>query len=100
MKKIFYWFYKMTKITQQCAVYVLQMSDGRFYCGITNCIERRLKQHNAGKSKFTSKFLPVKLVWLSWCDTRKEAARAEKVIKQRGPKRWIHKYGNPELLKT
>lgn len=86
--------YKTTKLTQQTAVYILKLNDGRHYCGITNCIERRFKQHVKGKSKFTKKYLPVKLVWLAWCPSRKDAYNIEQMIKHRGVTRWLKHYGN------
>jgi putative endonuclease len=30
-------------------LYVLLCKDGTLYCGITNDLERRISQHNAGK---------------------------------------------------
>ena len=45
------------------AVYILECGDGSWYTGATTDIERRLKQHNAGKaSKYTRSRLPVRLI--------------------------------------
>lgn len=91
--------YKIFKMTKQTAIYILLLNDGKHYCGITNCIERRLKQHQNGKSKYTSKHLPVKLVWLSWTDTRSEARQIEELIKNRGVSKWLTKYGQIHKIK-
>ena len=32
--------------------------DGRIYVGFTDCIERRLKEHNSGKTKSTKGYKP------------------------------------------
>jgi len=46
-------------------VYILQCSDGTFYTGVTNNLERRLQQHNVGINKtcYTFKRRPLKLVF-------------------------------------
>ncbi len=43
-------------------VYLLRCSDNSLYCGVTNNLDQRVEQHNAGKaSKYTRSRLPVKL---------------------------------------
>ena len=46
-------------------IYILECSDGSYYTGITNDIERRLIEHQSGEDKksYTYKKRPVKLVW-------------------------------------
>src|SRR5699024_5367315 len=45
-------------------MYILECSDGSYYTGSTNDLERRLAQHQAGKgANHTKKRLPVKLVY-------------------------------------
>ena len=44
--------------------YILQCANGAYYVGSTTDLERRLMEHQAGMGgKFTSKHLPVKLVY-------------------------------------
>jgi len=44
-------------------VYLLECCDGSYYCGITNDIHQRLKQHNAGTaSRYTRGRTPVKVI--------------------------------------
>lgn len=69
--------------------YILIMSDNRHYTGITKNLETRLKQHNAGHSNFTSKYLPVKLIHFEKFKDYKEARRKEKKIKNFGAKRYL-----------
>lgn len=48
-------------------VYILECSDGSYYTGSTDDINRRLWQHEQGveSSSYTSSRRPVKLVWTS-----------------------------------
>lgn len=59
-------------------LYVLLCKDGTLYCGITNDLERRISQHNAGKgARYTRGRGPVSLQ-RSWPQKNKSAAlRAE-----------------------
>lgn len=64
-------------------VYLLRCSDGSFYTGVTNCLERRLQRHNQGTaSKYTRSRRPVTLVATGARMTRSEALRLEAVIKK------------------
>ncbi|MEE8209001.1 MAG: GIY-YIG nuclease family protein [Nitrosomonadaceae bacterium] len=69
-------------------VYILLLNDGTYYCGITNNMDRRLKEHNEGKSKYTSRSIPVKLVYTETQKTRTLARKREVQIKGRGVKRY------------
>ena len=63
--------------------YILECSDGSFYTGWTNNLERRVKAHNAGKgAKYTKSRKPVKLVYFETFLTKQEAMRREWEIKQ------------------
>ncbi len=43
-------------------MYILKCSDGSYYTGSTNDIDRRLREHEYGKgANYTSKRLPVEL---------------------------------------
>ena len=65
-------------------MYILQCSDGSYYCGCTTDVERRLKQHNSGKgSKCVRSRLPAKVICTSsGTMTRSEACKLEYAIKQ------------------
>ncbi len=62
--------------------YLLACSDGTLYCGITNALEKRLAQHNAGDgAKYTRGRTPVKLAYVESCPDRPAALRRERAIK-------------------
>jgi len=62
--------------------YLLRCSDGSFYCGSTrNELETRVAQHSSGLgSDYTSKRLPVELVWAAEFDRIDDAYLLEKRI--------------------
>lgn len=64
-------------------VYIVECSDGLFYTGITNDLERRIIEHNTGKMKdtFTFKRRPVVLKWFEQFTDPSEAIKIEKQIK-------------------
>jgi putative endonuclease len=45
------------------SVYLVECSDGSYYCGISNCLERRIQTHNKGRgARYTKTRLPVRLI--------------------------------------
>ncbi|NMW31331.1 GIY-YIG nuclease family protein [Altererythrobacter sp. RZ02] len=63
--------------------YILKCSDGKYYTGHTDNLERRLAQHQSGQyGGFTSKRLPVELFWTQEFATRYEALESELVVKK------------------
>lgn len=63
-------------------VYILKCSDASYYTGVTNNLERRLEEHNSGIIKgYTSKRLPVKLVFSERFSDINDAIRLEKQLK-------------------
>lgn len=63
-------------------LYLLRLSDGSLYCGITNDVERRLKEHRNGYgSKYVKGRLPLELVYLEKLDNRKKAMHREEKVK-------------------
>ena len=65
-------------------VYILECSDGTLYCGWTNNLEGRVREHNEGKSgaKYTRGRRPVRLVYRERCPTRSDALKREREIKR------------------
>ena len=62
--------------------YLLQCSDGSFYCGWTTNLEKRLACHNRGSaSRYTRIRRPVKLVYYEECQDRSAAMKHERRIK-------------------
>jgi putative endonuclease len=63
-------------------VYILQSSvSGKFYKGQTDNLTRRLKEHNNGEEKSTAPYLPWVLVWQTAVQTRAEALKLERKLK-------------------
>ncbi|NPV10993.1 MAG: GIY-YIG nuclease family protein [Ignavibacteria bacterium] len=87
---------------KQFFVYILKCSDGSYYIGITNDLQRRLYEHQNGLMKgYTSRKLPVELVFTASFTDVNEAIRFEKQIKgwSRKKKEALIK-GDFELLKA
>ncbi len=64
-------------------VYILRCSDGSFYTGHTDDLEKRLFEHNSQHYDcFTSQRLPVELVYYATFGSRDEAIAAERQIKK------------------
>ena len=64
-------------------VYLLKCRDASLYAGWTTDVDRRLRQHRAGKaSKYTRARLPVELVYVEELASRREAMRREIELKQ------------------
>ncbi len=63
-------------------VYVLHSEKfDKTYKGLTNNIERRLKEHNSKQQKSTKAFAPWKLIYKEEVKTRLEAREREKYLK-------------------
>lgn len=65
-------------------VYVLQsLKNNTCYTGFTNCLERRIFEHNHGlkKNSFTYKNRPYKLVHLEEFNLKTDAMKREKYLK-------------------
>ncbi|HEO8421919.1 GIY-YIG nuclease family protein [Niallia sp. FSL W8-0635] len=63
--------------------YVLLCSDGSYYAGYTNDLQKRLNTHNAGKgAKYTRGRLPVSIIHYEAFQTKQEAMKAEYAFKQ------------------
>ncbi len=71
-------------------VYILQSEKTkRYYVGHTENLERRVFEHNSGKSISTKNGVPWKVVRTEYFQSRKEAMYKEKQIKNRGIARYL-----------
>lgn len=62
--------------------YILRCSDGTFYTGWTNDLEKRIASHNDGSGgKYTRTRRPVELVYHEAFETKQEAMSREWQIK-------------------
>ena len=74
---------KSESLQHEWVVYILSCSDGSFYTGITNDVEKRLMGHNRGTaSKYTRSRRPVTLLTTSVAMDKGEALSLEIKIKK------------------
>jgi putative endonuclease len=52
-------------------------NDSRIYVGMSEDVEKRIKEHNAGKTKSTKGFRPWKLIFKLKAESRLDARRLE-----------------------
>ena len=73
-------------------VYVLY-SDGfdKHYVGLSENVDKRLKEHNEGQNKSTKPYIPWRVVHLEEYKTRNEARTREKYLKSASGRRWRKK---------
>ena len=63
--------------------YILRCADGKYYTGQTDDLERRIAEHmHGGHCNFTSRRLPVELIWAADFPTREEALSSELRVKK------------------
>ena len=60
---------------------IQSLKDNRIYVGLTSNLERRIKEHNEGKTKSTMAFRPWKIIYTQECDNRLLARKREKYLK-------------------
>ena len=70
------------QLSETWFVYILRCADDSLYTGITNDLERRLGQHNAGTaSRYTRSRLPVTLIYREQQPDKSAALKRELAIK-------------------
>lgn len=63
-------------------VYILiSEKGGRLYKGLSTDIDKRIKEHNSGKTKSTKAFIPWRLIYKEEYYTLEEAREREKFFK-------------------
>jgi len=71
-------------------VYILQSEvDNSFYIGYTSNVEKRLEEHNNGKSYYTKRKIPWKIVYREIFKTKRDAIIREKQLKNKKSHRFI-----------
>lgn len=63
-------------------VYILLCKGDLFYTGITTDLERRLRDHQAKKARFTSYNRPVRILYSEPHPDRSSASKREAAIKK------------------
>lgn len=65
-------------------VYILLTKRNTLYCGYTDNVEKRFKNHIEGKgAKYTKANKPLKIVWQKEFETKSEALKEEYRIKHK-----------------
>jgi putative endonuclease len=73
-------------------IYVLfSHSAQKYYVGMTKNIQQRFKEHNAGKSTFTSAYKPWILIYSEFAESYATARIREKYLKSAAGKKFIQK---------
>ncbi|MDD4178477.1 MAG: GIY-YIG nuclease family protein [Candidatus Margulisbacteria bacterium] len=73
-------------------VYVLSsLAAKKSYVGMTDDIDRRLNEHNAGKSSYTSRHMPWKLVYKEEYVSIMDARKREEYLKSTSGRRILKK---------
>lgn len=63
--------------------YIVECSDGTYYTGWTNNLEKRITAHNKGQgAKYTRPRRPVKLIYYKKFETKQQAMKYEAAIKK------------------
>ena len=66
-------------------IYILECGDKTLYCGITNNLDNRMRQHRGeirGGAKYTRSRQPFSVAYIEEVATRSEALKREYVIKK------------------
>ena len=71
-------------------VYVLKSEiDNRLYVGLTQNVEKRLREHNSGKTRSTKGYRPWQLIYVEEYPNRPTARKREKYLKSGYGKQWL-----------
>jgi len=70
---------------------LLSEVSGRTYTGITDNLERRLKEHNSGRHVYTKRYVPWKIIYTETLIDRSEAREREKYFKSAAGRRLLAK---------
>jgi len=64
-------------------VYIIKSAiDGTLYCGSSGNLRQRIKDHNRGKSRYTSRLRPWKLVYYEAYASKNDAILRERKLKK------------------
>ena len=64
-------------------VYILESEmDGSYYIGYTSNLSHRLTEHNSGKTRYSSKKRPWKIVYTEEYPNKSDAIKREKFLKR------------------
>jgi len=79
---LFYFVFNVIETYYLYTVYILHSETlNKYYVGSTQDLKDRLERHNNGRSNYTRKGYPWKLITQFQCETRGESMRLENKIK-------------------
>ena len=71
-------------------VYILYSDKAdRYYTGVTDDLPWRLERHNQGWGRYTKRGIPWEVVYIEKFETKSEALKREREIKERKSKNYI-----------
>ena len=74
-------------------VYVLHSVEGYTYVGMTNDLERRLREHKSGQSRYTRQDRGWEVIYREEVPTCEEARKREQYLKSHAGKEWMERQG-------
>ncbi len=73
-------------------VYVIQSEKyGKNYTGLTTNLDKRIKEHNSGKTKSIKPYIPYKLIYHETASDLLQARKREKYLKSATGRNFIKK---------
>jgi putative endonuclease len=73
-------------------IYILSNKiNSQLYKGVTKDLEKRLKEHNQGKHKYTSEFMPWEIVYYEEYESFSEARERELYFKSGSGREFLKK---------
>jgi len=70
-------------------VYILKDEHGKLYKGVTNDLQRRMREHQSGYTKTTSRMNNLDVVYTETYPTFEEARQREKYLKSAAGRRYV-----------
>ena len=72
-----------------CCVYILYSAKfNRYYIGISQDSDKRLREHNNGIVQSTRPYKPWRIVYVEYYKTKQEARKREKYLKSAAGRKW------------
>jgi len=71
-------------------IYILKsINTDHYYTGYTDNLESRLNKHNSGKSKWTNRYKPWKIIYNEKIENKIDAIKREKYLKSHSGRNWL-----------
>ncbi|MBU4446134.1 GIY-YIG nuclease family protein [bacterium] len=70
-------------------MYIIKSEEGLIYTGITKDLEKRLQEHNYGRSYYTKRGSNWKVIYSERYDSSDQARKREKYFNNNAGKEWL-----------